>query len=67
MKPVRKDIDDHITKQALAVYIKITSQHSDKFIELVKLRHKGKMGNVRGDDFIHPAVIHFRGMANRVS
>lgn len=67
MKSAQADINICITKKAFIIHEQITSQHSDKFIELVKLRRNGKIGNVRDDDFIHPAVIHFRGMANRVS
>lgn len=67
MKSVQADINKCITKQAFLIQEQITSQYSNKFIELVKLRRDGKIGNVRSDDYIHMVVMYFRGMANRVS
>lgn len=67
MKPAQTDINKCISKQAFLIQEQITNQYSDKFIELVKLRRDGKIGNVRSNDYIHMVVMHFRGMANRVS
>ena len=67
MKPMSRIIDDNISKQTVIVYQKISRQYKDKFVEFAKLRHKGKLGNMRGNDYIHMVVMYFRGMANRVS
>lgn len=67
MKPISRIIDDNISKQTVIVYQKISSQYEDKFIELIKLRRVGAIGDIRGDDYIYMVVMYFRGMANRVS
>ena len=67
MKPIYRAIDDNISKQTVIVYQKISRQYTNKFVEFAKLRNKGKIGNMRGNDYIHMVVRYFRGMANRVS
>lgn len=67
MKSICTDINRHIGIQASIIHNIVNNKYPHKTFKIVKLRREGKLGNVRGDDFIHPAVIHFRGMANRVS